>query len=165
MQARQDTKHYHIGHAEQRTYEDTRLALLTTLAQTRTGAKYILHANLFRAVETSGLFAADPELQLSDSNPQSLAQHYDLLAKVTRIIGAALISRGSHNVVQGRKFLQDHRMLVSHTLKRSAGIGSDEGLEGSIEEVADGLMVIIAATGFLEVRTAYRYTQHAESTN
>ncbi|KAL2205083.1 hypothetical protein CC79DRAFT_1293335 [Sarocladium strictum] len=153
------------GHAEQRTYENTRLALLTTLAQTRTGAKYILHANLFRAVETSGLFAADPELQLSDSNPQSLAQHYDLLAKVTRIIGAALISRGSHNVVQGRKFLQDHRMLVSHTLKRSAGIGSDEGLEGSIEEVADGLMVIIAATGFLEVRTAYRYTQHAESTN
>ena len=142
---------YDSGLAEQRTYENTRLTLLLTLAQTRSGAKYILHANLFRALETSGLFSADPELQLSDANPRSLAQHYDLLAKVTRIIGAALISRGSHNVVQGRKFLQDHRMLVSHTLKRSAGIGGDDGAEDGIEEVADGLMVIIAATGFLEV--------------
>jgi nuclear pore complex protein Nup205 len=43
-------------------------------------------------------------------------------------------------------------MLVSHTLKRSAGIGADEGVEEGIEEVADGLMVIIAATGFLEVK-------------
>ena len=110
-----------------------------------------------RAVETSGLFAADPELQLADNNPRSLEQHYDLLAKVARIIGAALISRGSHNVVQGRKFLHDHRMLVTHTLKRSAGIGNESGneaLEESIEELADGLMVIIAATGFLEVRHA-----------
>jgi nuclear pore complex protein Nup205 len=71
-----------------------------------------------------------------------------------RIVGAALVSRGSHNVVQGRRFLTDHRMLVTHTLKRSAGIGSgnaDEGLDQKIEELAEGLMVIIAATRFLEV--------------
>jgi nuclear pore complex protein Nup205 len=45
-------------------------------------------------------------------------------------------------------------MLVTHTLKRSAGIGSgnaDEGLDQKIEELAEGLMVIIAATRFLEV--------------
>lgn len=80
-----------------------------------------------------------------------------------RIIGAALVSRGSHNVVQGRKFLTEHRMLVTHTLKRSAGIGSgnaDEGLDQNIEELAEGLMVIIAATRFLEVTLAHslRYT-------
>lgn len=73
---------------------------------------------------------------------------------MVRIVGAALVSRGSHNVVQGRRFLTDHRMLVTHTLKRSAGIGSgtaDDGLDLRVEELAEGLMVIIAATGFLEV--------------
>ena len=45
-------------------------------------------------------------------------------------------------------------MLVSHTLKRSAGIGSgeDKELREKMEDLADGLTVIIAATGFLEVR-------------
>lgn len=72
---------------------------------------------------------------------------------MVRIIGAALVSRGSHNVVQGRRFLTDHRMLVTHTLKRSAGIGAEGGdvLEERVGDLADALMVIIAATGFLEV--------------
>ncbi|CAJ0541851.1 Ff.00g082570.m01.CDS01 [Fusarium sp. VM40] len=141
------------GTSEQQNYQNARLALLLELAQTRIGAKYILHSNLFRALETSGLFGADPELQIDSANPRALEQHYDLLAQVVRIIGAALVSRGSHNVVQGRRFLTDHRMLVTHTLKRSAGIGSgnaDEGLDQKIEELAEGLMVIIAATRFLE---------------
>lgn len=92
---------------------------------------------------------------MDSRNSRALEQHYDLLAKVVRIIGAALLSRGSHNVVQGRKFLTDHRMLVTHTLKRSAGIGSgavDTALEDSVNGLADALMVVIAATGFLEVR-------------
>lgn len=142
------------GHTDQQNHQKARLALLLQMAQSRTGAKYILYANLFRTVETSGLFAADPELQTDSKNPRALEQHYDLLAKITRIIGAALLSRGSHNIVQGRKFLTEHRMLVTHTLKRSAGIGSgsaDEGLEERIGELADALMVVIAATGFLEV--------------
>ena len=157
------------GHREQENFQNARLALLQQLSQTRHGAKHILHANLLRSLEVSRLFAADPELQ-SDanmphsssiinghgrSNNRALEVHYDLLAKTVRIIGAALVSRGSHNVVQGRKFLQDHRMLVSHVLKRSAGIGTgeDEGgrLEEKIGDLAEALIVVIAATGFIEV--------------
>jgi nuclear pore complex protein Nup205 len=42
-------------------------------------------------------------------------------------------------------------MLISHTLKRSAGIGPVEsGLENRIEDLADAFMVILTATGFLE---------------
>ncbi|KAJ4324891.1 hypothetical protein N0V84_003727 [Fusarium piperis] len=141
------------SNSEQENYQNARLALLLELSQTRSGAKYILHSNLFRALELSGLFAADPELQINTANPHALEQHYDLLAQVVRIIGAALVSRGSHNVVQGRRFLSEHRMLVTHSLKRSAGIGSgnaDDGLDSKIEDLAEGLMVIIAATRFLE---------------
>ncbi|KAL3953623.1 hypothetical protein ACCO45_011579 [Purpureocillium lilacinum] len=141
------------GYTDQQNFQNARLALLLQMAQSRAGAKYILYANFFRTIESSGLFAADPELQTDARNSRALEQHYDLLAKVSRIIGAALLSRGSHNAVQGRKFLTDHRMLVTHTLKRSAGIGSDgvaEALDEKIGDLADALMVIIAATGFLE---------------
>jgi nuclear pore complex protein Nup205 len=142
------------GNADQRNHQNARLALLLQLAQTRSGAKYILYANVFRAVEQSGLFSADPELQINAENKHALEQHYDLLAKVVRVAGAALLSRGSHNIAQGRKFLTDHRMLVTHTLKRSAGIGGvtgDESLGEKVDELADALMVVIAATNFLEV--------------
>lgn len=75
---------------------------------------------------------------------------------MARIIGAALVSRGSHNLPQGRRFLTDHRMLVAHTLKRSAGIGhvggaDEEALAERIGELADSFVVMIIATGFLEV--------------
>ena len=56
-----------IGSAEQQNCQDAKLALLLQLCQTRAGAKYVLHANLFRAIELSGLFAADPELQTGKS--------------------------------------------------------------------------------------------------
>ncbi|OAQ68044.1 hypothetical protein VFPPC_04351 [Pochonia chlamydosporia 170] len=144
---------YASGHTDQQNYQNARLALLLQMAQSRHGAKYILYANLFRAIDTSGLFTADPELQSDAQNPRALEHHYDLLAKVVRIIGAALLSRGSHNIVQGRKFLTDHRMLVTHTLKRSAGIGggvSNEALDEKVGDLADALVVVIAATGFLE---------------
>jgi nuclear pore complex protein Nup205 len=52
------------GSLDQRNYHDAKLALLLQLCQTREGAKHVLHANLFRSVELSGLFAADPELQI-----------------------------------------------------------------------------------------------------
>ncbi|PHH90693.1 hypothetical protein CDD83_2914 [Cordyceps sp. RAO-2017] len=141
------------GHANQQNYQDARLALLLEMAQSRAGAKYILYANIFRVLETSGLFTADPELQSDSSKPRALEQHYDLLAKVVRVIAAALLSRGNHNTAQGRKFLTDHRLLVAHTLKRSAGIGAGhatEALEERVGDLADALMVVIAATGFLE---------------
>ena len=39
-----------------------------------------------------------------------------------------------------------------HVLKRSAGIGSvARALEESVEELAEAFMVLITATGFLEV--------------
>ncbi|TQV91432.1 hypothetical protein V2A60_008922 [Cordyceps javanica] len=145
------------GDADQQNHQNAKLALLLQLSQTRAGAQYVLHASIFRVVEMSGLFAADPELQLRADNGRALEQHYDLLAKIMRIIGAALLSRGSHSIAQGRKFLADHRMLVTHTLKRSAGIGAHAGsdggsdvLEEKVEELADAVMVVIAATGFIE---------------
>lgn len=138
-------------------YQDAKLALLLQLCQTREGAKNVLHANLFRSVEASGLFAADPELQVNSSDVKALLNHYTLLVKVSRIIGAAIVSRGSHNVPQGRRFLTEHRMLVMHVLKRSAGIGAGAGkieavLEEKIQDLADVFVVIIEATGFIEVR-------------
>lgn len=132
------------------------MALLLQLCQTRDGARDVLHANLFRAIEQSGLFAADPELQVTSSDSRSLENHYALLVKVARIIGAAVVSRGSHNVVQGRRFLTEHRLLVVHVLKRSAGIGTGGGkmdvhLDDKIQELAEAFLVIVMATGFLEV--------------
>ncbi|KOS19770.1 Nucleoporin NUP192 [Escovopsis weberi] len=147
---------YTTGNADQQNYQNARLAIVLQLAQSRAGAKYILTANLFRTLDASGLFAADPELQVDAADPRALARHYDLLAKAVRIVGAAVLSRGSHNVGQGRRFLADHRMLVTHALKRSAGIGSgggggdDGALDARVEELADALVVLIAATGFLE---------------
>lgn len=67
-------------------------------------------------------------------------------------MGAAVLSRGAHNVLQGRRFLTEHRMLVTHILKRSAGIGSmAPALENKIGDLAEAFMVLITATGFLEV--------------
>ncbi|KAK4204380.1 nucleoporin Nup186/Nup192/Nup205 [Triangularia verruculosa] len=104
-------------------YLTAKLCFLLQLSQTRAGAMYILQANLFRAIEVSGVFAADPELEINPSNTVALEKHYFLLASLARIITACVLARGQGNVLQGRNFLQKHRMLVVHTLKRSAGIG------------------------------------------
>ncbi|KAI1212421.1 nucleoporin Nup186/Nup192/Nup205 [Annulohypoxylon truncatum] len=143
------------GDPDQQNYIDAKLALLLQLCQTREGAKNVLHANLFRAIEQSGLFSVDPELQVNSSDSKALERHYDLLVKVARIIGAAIVSRGSHNVLQGRRFLTEHRMLVMHVLKRSAGIGAGVGkteelLSERVSDLAEAFMVVITATGFLE---------------
>ncbi|KAI5863075.1 nucleoporin Nup186/Nup192/Nup205 [Durotheca rogersii] len=142
------------GGSDQQHYLNAKLALLLQLCQTREGAKNVLHANLFRTVEQSGLFSVDPELQVDSSDSKALERHYTLLVKVARIIGAAIVSRGSHNVLQGRRFLTEHRMLVMHVLKRSAGIGAggkaDEALSERVGELAEAFMVVITATGFLE---------------
>ncbi|KAK8140383.1 hypothetical protein PG984_000449 [Apiospora sp. TS-2023a] len=144
------------GNQELKMYENAKLALLLQLCQTRDGAKHVLHSNLFRAIEESGLFSADPELQVNSSDARVLENHYTLLVQVMRIIGAAIVSRGSHNVLQGRRFLTEHRMLVTHVLKRSQGIGAsgiktDAQLEGKIEELAEAFMVLMLRTGFIDV--------------
>jgi nuclear pore complex protein Nup205 len=50
----------------QQHYQDAKLAVLLQLCQTRDGAKHVLHANLFRNIEASGLFSVDPELQIGE---------------------------------------------------------------------------------------------------
>lgn len=162
-------------------YISAKLALLLQLCQTRQGAKYVLQANLFRALETSRVFAADPELEVDARNTRALEKHYALLVALARIVGAAVLARGANNVLQGRRFLTMHRSLVVHVLKRSAGIGMVGGqgqgqqggevnwreaviighngadsevqtqLEERLEELAEAFMLLITATGFLEV--------------
>ncbi|KAI1742195.1 nucleoporin Nup186/Nup192/Nup205 [Xylaria scruposa] len=143
------------GSPDQQNYLNAKLVLLLQLCQTRPGAKYVLHANIFRTIEQSGLFGADPELQVEPSDTEALERHYLLLVKVAQIIGVAIVSRGSHNILQGRRFLADHRMLVTHVLKRSAGIGAGTGkmdpvLAERIGDLAEAFMMMIAATNFLE---------------
>ena len=160
------------GNAAAEQYAHAKLALLLQLCQTREGAKFVLQANLFRALEASKVFAADPELEIDSRNTAALEKHYSLLVALARIVGAAVLVRGAHNIPQGRRFLTQHRTLVVHTLKRSAGIGSvgnaapvsREGttgkteaekararLEERIEELAEAFMLLITATKFLEV--------------
>ncbi|KAK7987638.1 hypothetical protein PG989_007953 [Apiospora arundinis] len=156
------------GNDELKMYENAKLALLLQLCQTRDGAKHVLHSNLFRAIDQSGLFAADPELQVNSSDPRVLENHYTLLVQVMRIIGASIVSRGSHNVLQGRRFLTEHRMLVTHVLKRSQGIGAngsktDAQLEDKIEELAEAFMVLMLRTGFIDYEEGASQTQHKPS--
>jgi nuclear pore complex protein Nup205 len=157
------------GDPPQEFYISAKLSLLLHLAQTKPGAKYVLQANLLRVIETSGLFAADPELEIDAADAAALEKHYGLLVRVARIVAAAVVRQGSHNVLQGRRFLSMSRDLVVHVLKRSVGIGGkgptsvagasgaggevQMGLEDRIEELAEAFMVLITATGFLEVST------------
>ncbi|KAK4135371.1 hypothetical protein BT67DRAFT_400836 [Trichocladium antarcticum] len=161
-------------------YTTAKLALLLQLCQTRQGAKYVVQANVFRALELARVFAADPELEVDARDEAALAKHYALLVALARIVAAAVLARGARNVLQGRRFLAQHRMLVVHTLKRSAGIGmvvrgggdgdgdgdGDGGrggvvvagrdgtaqarLEERVDELAEAFMLLITATGFLE---------------
>ncbi|KAI0202203.1 nucleoporin Nup186/Nup192/Nup205 [Astrocystis sublimbata] len=143
------------GNSDHQNYMNAKFGLLLQICQTRPGAKYVLHANIFRTVEQSGLFGVDPELQADHSDSEALEKHYLLLVKVAQIIGVAIVSRGSHNVLQGRRFLADHRMLVTHVLKRSAGVGAgtgkmDQALAERIDDLAEAFMMMITATNFLE---------------
>ncbi|KAB5557905.1 nucleoporin Nup186/Nup192/Nup205 [Coniochaeta sp. 2T2.1] len=148
------------GDAPQEFYISSKLSLLLHLSQTKSGAQYVLHANLLRVLETSGLFAADPDLEIDASDPASLEKHYGLLVRVTRIVAAAVMRQGSANILQGRRFLTQSRGLVVHVLKRSVGIGgrgpnavggkAQLALEERIEELAEAFMVLIMATDFLD---------------
>lgn len=145
------------GNPDHQNYLNAKLVLLLQLCQTSSGAKYVLHANIFRTVDQSGLFGVDPELQVEPSDSKALERHYLLLVKVAQIISVAIVSRGSHNILQGRRFLADHRILVTHVLKRSAGIGAGTGtmdpvLAGHIDDLAEAFMMMITATNFVEVR-------------
>jgi nuclear pore complex protein Nup205 len=156
-----------IGDPAQEFDISAKVSLLLHLAQTKPGAKYVLQANLLRVIETSGLFAADPELEIDATDTAGLEKHYGLLVRVARIVAAAVVRQGSHNVLQGRRFLTMSRGLVVHVLKRSVGIGGKNTasagsvngpgskvqleLDDRIEELAEAFMILITATGFLDV--------------
>lgn len=139
-----------------------KLALLQSLCQTREGAKYVIQNNLFRAIEHSGLFALDLDTDVGP-DPLAIEKLYSLLLRMTRIIGAAVLARGPQSsVTQGpaRRFLTESRMLIVQVLKKSAGIGMggfgvakpSQQLEENVEDLAEAFMVLITATGFLQVR-------------
>lgn len=166
------TKAWETGDPAQESYISSKLSLLLHLAHTKAGAKYVLNANLLRVLETSGLFAADPELEIDAADAAALERHYGLLVRVTRVVAAAVLRQGSANVLQGRRFLSQSRGLVVHVLKRSVGIGGKGApapapasgsvadgalakvhaeLEDRIEELAEAFMLLITATDFLDV--------------
>ncbi|KAK3340657.1 nucleoporin Nup186/Nup192/Nup205 [Neurospora tetraspora] len=169
----------------------SKLSLLLALCRSKLGSKFVLQSNLFRALEVSGAFSTDPELLVASSSGstgsttdvRALERHYTLLVYLARIVSAAVMAgkkRGSHNALQGRKFLQGARGLVVQVLKRSVGIGGggsgnlgvsmravngsaygstavDGGisrvqleLEERVDELAEAFMLLIDATGFLE---------------
>lgn len=122
----------------------------------------MIQNNLFRAVELSGLFAADPDLDLGSPNDSRvLEKHYSLLVRVARLVGAAVLARGPQStaaLVPARRFLADHRALVVQVLKKTAGVGgagqavqTGQKVEENVEDLAEAFMVLITATGFLEV--------------
>lgn len=178
------TNHHIPDNSELELLWGAKLAVLLSLCQTREGAKYVIQNNLFRAIEISGLFQTDPDLDIGMLNTRlltpsmitftygntnlchptdqsetlALEKLYSLLLRVTRIIGAAVLSRGAQSsATQGpaRRFLSEHRMLIVHVLKKSAGIGSgvkgSQQLEENVEDLAEAFMILITATGFLEV--------------
>ncbi|CCC10514.1 hypothetical protein SMACR_06686 [Sordaria macrospora] len=123
----------------------SKLSLLLALCRSKLGSKFVLQANLFRALEVSGVFSTDPELLVRQQQQQqssssatgssttetntvrAMERHYTLLVYLARIVSAAVMAgkkRGSHNALQGRKFLQAARGLVVQVLKRSVGIGA-----------------------------------------
>ncbi|KAL2886305.1 Nucleoporin NUP192 [Ceratocystis lukuohia] len=135
---------------EQQNVLDAKLSLLLSLCQSREGAKHVFHANLLRNIDVSGLFSVDPELHVDQADSEAMARHYSLLARMTHIISAAIISRGSQYIPSGRHFISKHRMLIMHTLKRSAGIGQvGSGLEEAVKDLADAFLVLISATDFV----------------
>ncbi|CAN8096727.1 unnamed protein product [Discula destructiva] len=143
--------------SEQELLWGVKLALLLSLCETRDGAKYVIQNNLFRAVELSGVFQTDPDLDINQGETLALEKLYSLLLRVARIIGAAVLASGSQSTAtQGpaRRFLTEHRMLIVHVLKKSAGIGhglkASLQLEESIEDLAEAFMVLITTTEFLE---------------
>ena len=126
----------------------SKLSLLLALCRSKLGSKFVLQANLFRALEVSGAFQTDPELLVRQQQQQqsssatgsrkttesetirAMERHYTLLVYLARIVSAAVMAgkkRGSHNALQGRKFLQGARGLVVQVLKRSVGIGASSG--------------------------------------
>ncbi|KAG4031072.1 hypothetical protein MFRU_010g01970 [Monilinia fructicola] len=131
-----------------------RLALLVHISQTRSGATTVLNSGLFHSILASGLFALDTDLDIDFHDPQALSRHYSLLAAIMRVICCALVSRGLQNeqsLDQGRRFIADNRAAILAVLKRSAGLGLENGVaEQSIVDISDSFMLLMTITRFVD---------------
>ena len=159
------------------SYYESKMSLLLTISQTRTGAIYVMNAGLFHAVRTSGLFSVDPDIGVGESrstnsgskltiaeidNPEALGKYYRLLLSLTRVITAVVLSRGPQNgqtIGSAKGFLVENRPLVVSMFKRQARIGGvsfdDAGV--NIEELVELLVLLIAMTDFLDVSQAAKF--------
>ena len=92
-------------------------------------------------------------------NPDALAKYYRLLLSIARVITSVVLSRGPQNeltIESAKVFLIENRPLVVSMFKRQARIGGvsfdDAGID--IEELVELFILLIAMTGFLDVRHA-----------
>ncbi|KAL9012478.1 MAG: hypothetical protein Q9173_002763 [Seirophora scorigena] len=139
-------------------YYESKLALLVTLSQTRTGAAQVMNAGLFQSVHDSGLFSVDPDIGIAIDNTDALAKYYGLLLSVVRVLAAVVLSRGPQNqqtMEQAKLFLTENRPIVVAIFKRQARIGSSVVAEGSsstvdVEELAELLVLLMTVTGFID---------------
>ncbi|TVY84878.1 Nucleoporin [Lachnellula suecica] len=137
----------------QLSYCNAKLALLLQISQTRFGAATVLNAGLFHAIRESGLFIIDPDLGVDIEGPNAVSKHYNLLTAITRVVCAALLSRGAQNeqtLEQGRRFLSENRLSILAVLKKSAGLVTGVVVSEQIEDLADSFMLLVTFTGFLE---------------
>ena len=119
-----------------------------------------MSAGLLPSLRASGLFATDPDLGLDIDEPASLKTFYELVLAVLRIIAAVVLSRGAQNkqtIEAVRDFLAEYRLLMVGILKRESKVVAYEkrvgegDLEGVLGELGEVIVVLVAATGFMEV--------------
>jgi len=87
------------------------------------------------------------------------------LLDIIHIINAIVLSRGQQNdqtLAQARHFLQEYRSSIMSIFKRNAKIGQSfeasstgDPNKGLLEQLVDQFTVLIAASGFLEVRSYF----------
>lgn len=132
------------------------LALLLRVASTKPGAASVFDAGLFASVRDSLLFAIDPDIGLDFESPEAQSKFFDLMLAVLRVINAVVLSRGQQHEMtlkQAREFLIDCRPSMVGVFKRNAKIGVAKGEDGEdLTDLVDNFTLLIAATGFLEVR-------------
>ncbi|CAF9928707.1 MAG: hypothetical protein ALECFALPRED_004119 [Alectoria fallacina] len=138
------------------SYYETKLSLLLSISQSRSGAVHVMNSGLFQAVRGSGLFSVDPDIGVEIDNPEALAKYYRLLLSIARVITSVVLSRGPQNeqsIESAKAFLTENRPLVVSMFKRQARIGGvsfdDAGVD--IEELVELFMLLIAMTNFLDV--------------
>lgn len=137
------------------SYCHAKFALLQEISQNRIGATAVCNADIFNAVEDSGLFAVDPDLGVNIKGPEAVEKYYSILAAVLRILCAIVLSRGPQNqqtLNSARKFLSVIRPSILNILKKSAGIGAKKNTTtNTIDDITDLILFLISYTGFLEI--------------